>query len=396
MEFESVQKTAERLGVTVRAVQKWAAAGKLPGAEKVGRDWRIPAGISGPMRFSLPTDAPGSFDEKEKALPLPLLNGAFASGKCREYIDSLPNEDDRNIALGEYYYYVGRADMAAEILEPYLNSDNQVLQYSAELYYVFINIALGRTHQARFALHKLEQQVKEGLKTDSPVQVHAMGVMTSYALSVLLHQPMPQVPPLEEYLRYLPAGFKLWGCYILAYKEFQNKNYERALAISDLSMALVPNSYPIPMIYCRLVGVISLLGLMRVNEAKARFDELWTAVKADGFVVILAEHYGSLQGVIEAYVKKTDPENYEKAAKIVRDFGSNWIKLHNLLSGKSVAENLTTTEFTVAMLYNRGWSAQEIAVYMDLSENTVRGYIKAIYIKLGISDKKALAQFMIH
>ncbi len=390
-----MQKTAERLGVTVRAVQKWAAAGKLPGAEKIGRDWRIPVGVDGPIKTTLPISVTGSSKDMPKRLPVPLLNGEFASGKCREFIDSISDEDDRNIALGEYYYYIGRADMAAEILEPYINSDNQSLRYSAKLYFIFINIALGRTHLARFALNKLEQQVKEGLETNSPVHVHAMGVMTTHALSVLLNKPMPQVPPLEEYLRFLPGGMKLWGCYILAYKEFLDKNYERALAISDLSMALVPNHYPVSLIYCRLVGVISLLGLMRVDEAKARFDELWTAVKADGLVVILAEHYGSLQGAIEAYVKKTDPENYEKAAKIVRDFGLNWIKLHNLISGKSVADNLTTTEFNVAILYNRGWSAQEIAVYMDLSENTVRGYIKAIYIKLGISDKKSLARFMI-
>lgn len=34
VEVESAKEAAERLGVTVRAVQKWAAEGKISGAEK--------------------------------------------------------------------------------------------------------------------------------------------------------------------------------------------------------------------------------------------------------------------------------------------------------------------------------------------------------------------------
>ncbi|MBE6666079.1 MAG: helix-turn-helix domain-containing protein, partial [Ruminococcaceae bacterium] len=42
MEYETAQQAAVRLGVTPRAIQKWAAAGKLPGAVKHGKSWLIP------------------------------------------------------------------------------------------------------------------------------------------------------------------------------------------------------------------------------------------------------------------------------------------------------------------------------------------------------------------
>lgn len=42
MKFETAAAAATRLGVTARAVQKWAKEGKLEGAKKVGRDWMIP------------------------------------------------------------------------------------------------------------------------------------------------------------------------------------------------------------------------------------------------------------------------------------------------------------------------------------------------------------------
>jgi len=40
--METAQEAALRFGVTVRAIQKWAAAGRIPGAEKIGRSWFIP------------------------------------------------------------------------------------------------------------------------------------------------------------------------------------------------------------------------------------------------------------------------------------------------------------------------------------------------------------------
>ncbi len=397
MEYESPKQMAERLGVTVRAVQKWAAAGKLRGAKKTGRDWLIPKGLPDP-RTVTDSEALPTVEAKEKIRSsMPLLSGSFEPGKSREYIESIPDEDDRNIALGEYYYYSGQAEEAAKMLEPYLTSKVPALKYSADFVLAFVNISLGRTHLARFTITELEKQNREGLRTDSPIAVHAIGVMTAHAIAVLFHRPVdPDIPPLEDYLRYLSGGMKLWACYVLAYRAFQDKNYDRALTIAELALSLVPNKYPIPVIYCMTVEVVSLLGLKRVKEAKEKFSKLWDMIKEDGFVEIISEHYGSLQGIVDASFRENGSESFELLRKSVRNFGLNWIKVYNQLSDRSIADNLSATEFTVAMLYNRGWSAQEIAVHLSMSEHTVRSYIKAIYIKLGISDRKALSQFMLH
>ena len=33
---------ADRLGVPLRTLQLWCATGRVPGAQKIGRDWLIP------------------------------------------------------------------------------------------------------------------------------------------------------------------------------------------------------------------------------------------------------------------------------------------------------------------------------------------------------------------
>ena len=65
MGFETAKEAAERLGCTVRAVQKWANEGKLPGAKKQGRDWMIPSNAVKPSDFKT--------DEDISNMPYPIL-----------------------------------------------------------------------------------------------------------------------------------------------------------------------------------------------------------------------------------------------------------------------------------------------------------------------------------
>jgi excisionase family DNA binding protein len=48
-EFMTTAEAAKKRGVTGAAVRKWLANGKLPSAEKMGRDWLIPADAQKPV-----------------------------------------------------------------------------------------------------------------------------------------------------------------------------------------------------------------------------------------------------------------------------------------------------------------------------------------------------------
>ncbi len=392
MEYESVKQSAMRLGVSERAVQKWAAAGKIPGATKIGRSWFIPRNFNAPdvMGQLLNED-----DAKSFRLPMPLLNGSFEAGKAMEYINSLPDEDDRNIALGEYYYFTGQAQKAADMMEVYLDSKDESLRYSAGLVSVFANLSLGHIHRTKFAINALREQLRKGLMQTASVQIHAMGVFTATAATVLLHTPPMNTPPLEDYTKYLPGGLKLYACYILAHKEYLLGNYERSLGIADMILALCPEDYPVAMIYVHIISAMDLMSLMRVDEAKKRLAKAWDIASKDGFIEPFGEHHGLLQGLIEVFFKKDHPEDYENIIKITYEFSAGWRKIHNPAMGADVADNLTTMEFTIAMLYNRGWTIKEISSHMDVSERTVKNHLSVIYEKLNITSRKELHQYML-
>ena len=63
--------------------------------------------------------------------------------------------------------------------------------------------------------------------------------------------------------------------------------------------------------------------------------------------------------------------------------------------GEDVADDLTTTEFTMAMLACRGWTNAEIARHMEVSPGTVKNRLSGVYAKLGIGTRAELVAHML-
>lgn len=400
-EYETVQETAQRLGVTVRAVQKWASNGRIPGAVKVGRSWKIPKGTdvleSAPeiRDQSIPNELYDVYCITPFRVALPLMNSSYPVGRCLEYINSIPDHDDRQIALGEYYFYCGRSEEATKVLEPYLDSHDPSLRYSANLIAMFANLSLGHIHVTKFARQNLKEQVRRGLMTDAPAKFHAIGIFTATAASVLFHTPLREVPPLEDHLKYLSGGVKLCACYILAHKAYLEKDYSRQLAIAELGISLSPQEFPIPLIYTHLIAAMALVNLRRVDEARDHLRAAWKIAEPDGIFEPFGQHHGLLGGMIEVFFKKDHPKEFKKITDITYAFSAGWRKIHNADNDRDVADNLSTLEFTVAMLFSRGWSYKEIAGHLEISERKISELVADVYLKLGINNRIALAQFML-
>ncbi len=397
-EFETVKQASVRLGVTPRAIQKWAASGKIIGAVKHGKTWLIPKNsdvAEENKTDNIPNSIPDVYQLSPFRIAMPLLNSYYPVGKAMEYIGAISDPDDRNIALGEYYFFSGQSDKAVSIVAEYQDSHDPSLRFSANLIATFANLAGGHTHLTRFAMQNLQTQVSMGLKTDAPSNLHAIGIFTATASAVLLHLPVPQIPPLEEYLRYLPKGMKLYACYILAHKAYLQKDYSRALAIADTGMSVSEELYPIPFIYLHIISAIALINLKRSDEAMLRIGKAWDIAQKDNLLQPFAEHHGLLQGLIENFFKDKYPEIHKKIDKITYAFSAGWRAIHNPDTSHEVADNLSTLEFTIAMLYSRNWTAAQIGKHLGLSERTVYNRIDGIYSKLGISDKTQLDKYML-
>lgn len=102
--------------------------------------------------------------------------------------------------------------------------------------------------------------------------------------------------------------------------------------------------------------------------------QAWEIARPDGLIEGIGEHHGLLQGLIETCLKKDYPKDYERIIAITYKFSFGWRRIHNPDTNEYVADNLTTTEFTIAMLASRGWTNQEIADYSDHAKNRETAY----------------------
>lgn len=328
-------------------------------------------------------------------VPMLLMSSAFPLGRCIEFIESIDDVPQKEMAYAEYYYFSGRHEKAVEYAEMYLNCEDIMLKLSASLIYTFANLSLDRIHSARFGLERLKEYLKEAMLEETDKKTRACCVFVATAAHTLLHIPVGDLPSLAEYLSEFTKGMQLWGAYVLAHKAYLVKDYQRSLGIVQTCLMTCSKVYPIAMIYLNLVVAMDLMNLKETDKAKVYFMKVWEISRPDNLIEGIGEHHGLLQGLIEACMKKDYPEDYARIIDITYKFSAGWRRIHNPDTNEDVADNLTTTEFTIAMLANRGWTNKEISEYLEITPRTVKQHLTCVFNKLNIENRKQLKNFML-
>ena len=106
-------------------------------------------------------------------------------------------------------------------------------------------------------------------------------------------------------------------------------------------------SYPISELFLHLSASMACMSLKDVDAAKAHFGAAWDIARPDGLIELIGEHHGLLQGLIEACLKSQYPDDFARIIEITYRFSYGWRRIHNPDSGEDVADDLTTTEFTM-------------------------------------------------
>lgn len=328
-------------------------------------------------------------------VPMLLMSSAFPLGRCIEFIESIDDVPQKEMAYAEYYYFSGRHEKAVEYAEMYLNCEDIMLKLSASLIYTFANLSLDRIHSAIFGLKRLKEYLKEAMLEETDKKTRACCVFVATAAHTLLHIPVGDLPPLAEYLSEFTKGMQLWGAYVLAHKAYLVKDYQRSLGIVQTCLMTCSKVYPIAMIYLNLVVAMDLMNLKETDKAKVYFMKVWEISRPDNLIEGIGEHHGLLQGLIEACMKKDYPEDYARIIDITYKFSAGWRRIHNPDTNEDVADNLTTTEFAIAMLANKGWTNKEIAEYLGITQRTVKQHLTCVFNKLNIENRKQLKNFML-
>ncbi len=400
MAYINISTAANQWGITPRRVQELCKNGTIEGATRFGRAWMIPEGTPKPTdrRKKNSQDKPDnevSAVSKAIRLPMPLINTPYKLGDAMSAIEAIEDIDSRNIAMAEYYYFTGQSEKASVAAEPYLMHEDLSLKLSACWIYGYANLSLNRTAKTRLVQKEISDIVGS-FDENTPEEHRALATCISTAASVLLHLPLPKIlNPLKQYIHMTPPGLRLFVLYVEAHHSYLNKQYGAAIGIAETALALESELYPIASIYLHLVATMGYINLKHVNHAKQHLLEAWEIAQPDNMIQAFGEHHGLLGGMLEAVIKKEFPNDFAKIISITYNFSRGWRAIHNPTTGDNIADDLTTTEFAVAMLASKDWSNKEISIHLGISTNTVKLHISSALQKLNISQRKDLVKFML-
>lgn len=400
-DYLSLREAAQKWGVSERRINQYCTEGRIAGAQRIGKAWAIPSNAQKPgdprrMRQQgkippLQTSAGGRLNH---ANLMPLMNTAFVPGNCRAAALAMPPGPRRDIALAEYHYFSGQPEAAAKEAEVYLTSPDIGAKLSACLIYAYANLSLGRIPRARFALDELNAALASAGK-ESP-EFRAAAAFVASAGAVLLHLPMPdKLPEIESFLPLLPPGLRAFALYVQAHYLYLKKEYSKSAGTVEATLAMGASAYPIPAIYLHLVAVMDYMSLKQSEQAQGHLLTAWEMARPDDLIEGFGEHHGLLGAMLEAVIKPKWPEDFKRIIDITYRFSSGWRRVHNPITGHDVADDLTTTEFAIAMLAARNWTTQEIAEHLNISVNTVKSHISEAMRKLNVRNRKSLKQYML-
>lgn len=188
---------------------------------------------------------------------------------------------------------------------------------------------------------------------------------------------------------------RAFALYVEAHYLYLKQEYAISAGIVEAALAMGAAGYPISALYLHLVAVMDYMSLKKTERAQAHLLAAWDIARPDDLIEGFGEHHGLLGAMLEAAIKPKWPEDFKRIIDITYRFSSGWRRVHNPVTGHDVADDLTTTEFAIAMLAARGWTTQEIAEHLNISANTVKTHIAEAMRKLDIKTRKDLKQYML-
>lgn len=385
MDYMTVKEAAEKWNISPRLVQRYCAEGRIAECRKFGKSWEIPVTASKPDD---PRKSRGSSLAARNIFDglLPLMNTPFSPGYCLASIEQLKDSEKKDIALAEYYYFSAQPAEAIQIAKRYITSSHPAYRLSASLIYAFASLSLNKIPEATIALSAIEDTLPTNAARD----------FIAFTASVLLHLPLPkEMPPVRTFLSSLPFGLRAFALYVEAHYLYLTGDYGKSAGLTEAALEMGAEQYPIPAIYLHLIAVMDYMSLKDTENAEKHLLSAWQTARQDNLIEAFGEHHGLLGGMLEAVIKPQWPDDFKRIIHVTYRFSEGWRKIHNPKTGHEVADDLTTTEFAVAMLAARGWTNQEIAAHMNISSHTVKHYISTILQKLGIHQRQELKQYML-
>ena len=370
MRYISCEEMGNKLGLSRRRVQQLCAQGKIPGVERIGRDWLIPA---------LPGNSSISIQEELRffdGFPLCPVSGT----------DYIHPEMIVSLQEGQQLYLSGKARHAFQVLEPLLDhSIDIVIRLAAALTCNLSSMYLEDTafwYKANLALSQILDVVPEPEKS-----------LFRFAPKNALYN----VKDCPDWLKQgafdtLPQALIPYAAVQYVQYYMLTEAYNQDLTLLEPLCTIVEWQAPGALsIYMHLMMAIIQRNADHVQMASNHVNKALDMALDSNCFAPLAELWTNLGTLLTVPLRGRGETIFNSVQELHFRLVPNWHRLFTLCNvHQDPTRGITTPEAEIANYVALGKTNAEIAKLLHYSDNTVRSYLETIYQKTGVHSRSEL------
>lgn len=413
MEYRKVAQVAEKWEMSQRRIQDLCRMGKIPGAQRWGRDWMIPADAQRPAdgrtRESKAADTAGYVPLPRKSPFLCMTDLYNESGQVHRCIgDLVEYPEAQSLLYAEIAYCQGRIDFVHQ-------HAREVLDHRSGLYAMMAGgILLGQVAvwkgdiQLWNEAHKYLYEAPCKNDMDRDIVQLALATLDSsirdsknfpewFARGCFDNLPRDSHPAARVYyIMHLLIFAQESAVGSIQQQDVGRLGPMRMLpyAIEPMISQMVVDKVVMAEIYLRLLAAIVYHQNGDDVRGGEHLDKAIRMCLADELYTPLVEYRRQLGLFLDEHLAAIDPQALKKVKTMYKQYHSGWTKLHNLVLDRAVQENLTVREREVARLAAFGMTNQEIAKQLSVSAHTVRSLLDSARDKIGVDRRIDLALYI--
>ncbi len=404
IERVTAQETAEKWGVSLRYVQALCQKGKIPGAERKGRDWMIPMDAARPMDGR--TKAARQGQAVERNLPLPrntpflymtdLYSVPGSADQCTETL--VNNHEAQVLFAAEVAYSRGEIDKVYESANYLLNKHSGFYAIlSAGMLLALCAIWHGDLYMWRRAKNHIASAPAKN-DTDRDIMSLSLTAVDSMLyddtsfpdwFKIGCFEPLHRdtLPAVKVYYaKYLYAT-----AYGVATKQLSMDGMSGLSLMSMIPLTLEPmisqamaDHSIIAEIYLRMTCATVYHNSGNAERADHHLDRAIALALPDRLFGLLAEYCRALDSRLEHRLTRVDPDAWEKVKRLYHIYNDGWTTLSGEVRGKTLTKTLSKKEREVAKLAAFGMQNSEIAEKLHMSLSGVKQAIRIVSEKTGV------------
>ena len=406
-DYITIEEAANQWGISVRRVQALCKEGRIQGAIRLGRDWRIPAQAARPadgrskmtrIQGQTPVVADQPFP---KNTPFLYMSDLYSQpGSADTVGQSLAgNPEAKGIFEAEVAYSRGQIDKVYEQVNDLLGQQSGFYStLAAGMLLALCTIWRGELDMWRKAKQHIAQ-APANTDTDRDIILLSLMAVDSMLYDVSSFPEWFKIGCFEPLHKdALPAAKVYYAKYLYAVAYAVATKQVSVEGVQGLAlMGMLPNTME-PMIsqavadgfimaemYLRMTCAVVYRICGNEEQAVRHIDRAVRLALADGLYGFLAEYCRTLDVLLEQRVKLADPAAWDQVQALYKVYNAGWSKLSGSVRGKNLITTLSRREREVAKLAAFGMQNREIAEKLHMSLSSVKQAIRIVAEKTGAS-----------